>query len=201
MLVVDGTAGTIFQATPDGRIAWKYVVPLNERAHLRQGETAPRPGNTLYRAYWHPPDYLGLQALDLTPGTYIEDLQDIYDKAYAAGVAAIAGDFGEPLADSDFDIYIDQNILIYFKQPCAEEDTRAKFSLHIFPADARDLPANRQEYGFDNLDFNHRGDEIKASGGRCVALRDLPDYPIERIRTGQFTHAGHLWRADIDLGE
>ena len=217
-LVVDGTAGTIFQVTRDGRTVWKYVVPLNYGFHLRQGERAPihrahstprgdpAPwlANSVYRAYWHPPNHPGLQALDLTPGAYIEDIPDIYDIAHAA---VRAGDFGDRMARSDFDIYFDEDgdndsrRLIYFKRPCAEEDARANFFLHIIPSDARDLPDDRREHGFDNLDFNFNGGEVKALDGWCLAIRMLPRYLIERIRTGQFTDAGELWRADIALGE
>ena len=95
----------------------------------------------------------------------------------------------------------DNRRLIYIKQPCADEDARHTFFLHIIPARPRDLPANKQEYGFDNLDFNFNGDEIKLSDDWRVAIAPLPRYPIERIRTGQFTHAGHLWRSDMDLNE
>ena len=219
-LIVDGPAGTIFQATPDGRIVWKYVSPVNRRAHLWQGERAlarrefPTPYgdpvpllyNRMYRAYWYPPDYPGLRALDLTPGDFIEDTPDIYDKAYAA---AITGDYGERLASSDFDIYLDggeyenDRRLLYIKQTCAPDDARARFFLHIIPADARDLPNDRKETGFDKLDFNHhKGDEIKASGGRCIAIAPpLPRYAIERIRTGQFTDEGRIWDTEIELGE
>ena len=215
--IVDGTAGTIFQVTPDGKIAWKYVAPLDWLFHLRQGdtpsiwETFPNPygdpvpwlTNSVYRAYWYPPDYPGLQALDLTPGAFIEDLPDIYDLARNA---ALAGAFGEPIANSHFDIYLDGESeyarrLIYLKQPCAAEDAQPSVFLHIIPADARDLPAHRQEYGFDNLDFNLLANEIKMSDGRCIAARDLPAYPIQRIRTGQFTDAGQLWGVDINLNE
>ena len=120
-LVVNELSGTIFQVTPTGRTAWKYVVPLDGRVHLRQGErvgrtsvTYPTPygdpvpllNNMVYRAYWYPPDYPGLQALDLTPGAFVEDLPDIYDIAHAA---ALAGDFGDPLARSGFDIYLDES--------------------------------------------------------------------------------------------
>ena len=221
-LIVDGTAGAIFQATPGGRIVWKYVVPLDGRFHLRQGE---RPSvwrtfstslgdpaywlaNAVFRAYWHSPAHPGLQALDLTPGAFIEDLPDIYDRAYAA---VIAGAFGERLAGSRFDIYLDKNrdeggdeygrSLVYFKQPCAEEDTRAKFFLHIIPTNASDLPASRQEHGFDNLDFRFDGRHAQAPDAWCIAMRALSDYPIERIRTGQFTGEGEVWRADVELGE
>ena len=214
-LIVDGTAGTIFQATPDGKIVWKYVVPIDNHIILRQGERpsvfatfptpqgAPQPhlSNSVYRAYWYPPDHPGLRGLDLTPGEYLESNLDIYE---IARNAAIAGDFGERLADSDFRIYFDEDgrRLIYIKQPCASEDAQAKFFLHIIAADARALPAHRQEYGFDNLDFNFNGNDVKVSGGGCIAARDLPGYPIERIRTGQFTDEGkQVWRVEAELGE
>ena len=213
-LVVDGPAGTIFQATPDGRTAWEYIVPNRYDISLLQEVGAPArlanettdnhpPGiDAVYRAYWYPPDHPGLQNLDLTPGAYLEDAPDLLNRTRAG---LMAGDFGERLAASDFDIYLDedggQNILIYFKQPCAEEDARAKFFLHIIPADARDLPAHRQEYGFDNMDFNHEGSGVHALDDWCIATRRLPDYAIERIRTGQFTGEGPVWQADIALGE
>ena len=215
-LVVDGVAGTIFQATPDGKIVWKYVVPLDDRVHLRQGE---RPGETrlfptpygdpvpllnnrIYHAYWYPPDYPGLQALDLTPGAYIEDSPDIYDRAYAAGAAALAGAFDAPVARSDFAIYLDAESeyarrLIYIKQPCAADDAPTRFTLHIFPENVRDMPTHRQEHGFENRDFwlGHRGE---VSDYLCIATRSLPDYAIERIRTGQLEDGSNLWQADIN---
>ena len=206
-LVVHGPAGTIFQVTPDGETVWKYVVPLLRRARMRQWYQASADGdpeifhtNDMYRAYWYPPDHPGLQALDLTPGAYLATLPDIYDLARDA---VIAGNLGDRLAVSDFDIYLDEGNrnLIYSKQPCAAADTQARFFLHIIPADARDLPADRQEHGFDNLDFNFDGREVIASDGHCVALRDLPGYAIDRIRTGQFTDEGAVWRADIALSE
>ncbi len=215
-LIVDGTAGTIFQTTPDGKIVWKYVAPLHIAFTLRQGErpsveeTFPTPygdpvphlTNAVYRAYWYPPDHPALQALDLTPGAYIEDIPDLYD---IARNAAIAGAFGDPIADSDFDIYFDKDAdedgrrLIYIKQPCVAA-THPSFFLHIIPADARDLPDDRREHGFANMDFQF-GNRGKASDGWCIAIAPLPNYPIERIRTGQFTSEGQVWRADIELGE
>ena len=225
-LVVDGPAGAIFQATPDGRIVWKYVVPLHKGAHLRQGERVsqstrrfPTPygdpvfmlANNVYRAYWYPPDYPGLRALDLTPGAYIEDIPDIRYEARAILAAAVAGDFGEPVALADesdgFEIYLDENAgederrLLYIKQPCGDEDDIVRFFLHIIPSDVSDLPAYRQEYGFVNLDFGYEGGEVKELDDLCIAIAALPRYPIERIRTGEFTGAGEAWRADIELGE
>ena len=216
-LIVDGSAGTIFQATPDGKIVWKYVVPFNKLAYLRQGErpsikaTFPTPhgdpahwlANAIYRAYWYPPDHPGLQALDLTPGAYIEDLPDIY----ATIVAAIsAGDFGDPIARSDFAIYLDDENqdnrrLIYIKQPCAAEDAQTRFFLQIIPSNVRHLPAHRRENGFVSIDFNNEGIDARALDDSCIATRRLPGYPIERIRTGQYTDEGVAWQADVELGE
>ena len=221
-LIVDGPAGIIFQTTPDGKIVWKYVSPINGKTHLKQGERATLATrtfatpygdpvhmrhNTVYRAYWYPPDHPGLRALDLTPGAYIEDSHDIYDSARAIVAAAAAGDYGERLANSNFDIYLDENAgegerrLIYIKRSCADEDAQTQFFLHIFPSDARDLPAARQEHGFVSLDFNFSGNEVNSLTEWCIAIAPLPRYPIERIHTGQFTDEGEAWRAEIELGE
>ena len=146
-----------------------------------------------------------MQALDLAPGAYIEGDSDLLDWARAA---ILAGDFGERLANARYDIYLDndgdEDILIYFKQPCAAADhARAKFFLHIIPAYERDLPAHRQEYGFDNRDFNYRSDDVYAlDANSCIAIAPLPRYPIERISTGQHVSGeGQLWRAEIELGK
>ena len=210
-LVVGADAGAIFQVTPDGKPVWKYIIPRHYHISLWQDEGTPERlthgnpdeqsaiiRNNVFRAYWHPPDYAGLQALDLTPGAYLAGEPDLLEWARAA---ILAGDFGERLADARYDIYLDEKILIYFKQSCAAEDTRAKFFLHIIPEDARDLPGHRREYGFDNRDFNYTGRDVHALYDWCIAIRMLPDYAIERIRTGQFTDEGAVWRAEIDLGE
>ena len=121
--------------------------------------------------------------------------------------AAAAGDYCERLADSNFDIYLDENAdederrLIYIKRPCADEDAQTQFFLHIFPFNARDLPARRQEHGFASLDFNFSGDEVNTLTEWCIAIAPLPRYAIKRIRTGQFTDEAEAWRADIELSE
>ena len=120
--------------------------------------------------------------------------QDVY-----AGIAA--GDYGQPVAQSDFDVYIRGGVLAYLKENCAPGDTDARFFLHIFLADPADLPAASREFGFANLDFQF-ADHGAYIGDKCVATRDLPSYPIERIRTGQFVSGeGDIWRAEIELGE
>ena len=116
--------------------------------------------------------------------------QALYDRIHA-------GDYGQPAARADFDVYLRGNALAYLKENCVAGDADARFFLHIFPADPADLPAVWREYGFVNLDFwfvDHGG----IAGDKCVATRELPDYPIERIRTGQFvSDEGEVWRVEF----
>ena len=117
--------------------------------------------------------------------------------AHAMYESIAAGDYGAPVAQSDFDVYMRGNSLAYLKEPCAEGDADARFFLHIIPSDLADLPADRRERGFANLDF-HFADHGAYAGDKCVATRDLPAYPIERIRTGQFVSGeGAIWRVEF----
>ena len=126
---------------------------------------------------------------------------DINLAARAAAQAAYeriaAGDYGAPVAQSRFDLYLRDNTLTYLKEPCVAGDGDARFFIHIFPAESADLPADSRERGFANLDFQF-ADHGAAIGGKCVATRELPDYAIERIRTGQFVSGeGRVWGVEF----
>ena len=129
---------------------------------------------------------------------------DIDLAAHAAARALyeniVAGDYGQPLARSDFDVYMRGEGLAYLKEPCADGEADARFFLHIIPADPADLPAVWREYGFENLDFHFRDHGARA-GDKCVAERELPDYPIARIKTGHnaTTPGGDGWSVDVNL--
>ena len=91
----------------------------------------------------------------------------------------------EPVIRSYFDVYLNDDRLIYVRDSCSISDTSAKFFMHVVPSSVDDLPPSRVESGFDNLGF---GFETHGSmfDGMCVAGIRLPDYGIERIRTGQW---------------
>lgn len=110
------------------------------------------------------------------------------------------------VVESEFDVYLtdNQDALIYATQfeyvlsrtgdalvysrdgKCeALPESRSRIFLHVHPADANDIPENRRPHGFDNLDF-HFHDEASDENGRCVARLSLPEYDIDRIRTGAF---------------
>ena len=106
---------------------------------------------------------------------------------------------GEPVARSEFDLYLDERVLYYVKEPCADDDTHTDFFLHVVPVALDDLPSGRKQHGFDNLDFRfaHSGGVFD---GRCAAKVFLPKYGIARIITGQFDGADRIWEVEIDLG-
>ena len=103
---------------------------------------------------------------------------------------------GDPVAQSDFNIYLRDNLILYHKPNCRLEDTEPRFLLHIFPSDPADLPDARKQSGFANLDFNFTDNGAWSPRG-CAALAQLPAYPIDRIRAGQHTAGNVLWRVEF----
>ena len=107
----------------------------------------------------------------------------------------------EPIADAPFEVYLDGGRLVYVRDGCeADADATARFFLHVFPADPENLPGDRRNSGFVNLDFWF--DEAGAiGGGRCVAARSLPRWDIAEVRTGQWAPGtGSLWEAGAVVG-
>ena len=99
---------------------------------------------------------------------------------------------GKRIIHSVFSVHLNGRELLYVKEDCSPADWGARFFLHVFPVDERDLPADRLEWGFDNLDFRDIGFKINEKS--CAALRRLPHYAFKRIRTGQFRPDGtQIW--------
>ena len=102
-----------------------------------------------------------------------------------------------PAIRSDYDVYFNGDRLIYVKEQCSSEDCCPAFFVHLDPVDLDDLPAHRQQYGFDNLDFPFAG-HGEQFGETCFAVRELPQYAIDSIRTGQYTLGeGRLWEGEF----
>ena len=159
-----------------GRCLVSVPLPDYAIAHIRTGQHTPDAG-----ALWSSEFY--------TAG---------YRASQMSRLAAAAT--GVPAAPGFFRVYHAAGALTYDRYGCDAADTVPPFFLHIIPADPGSLPAAQREYGFDNLDF-----EFGAAGGveydgRCRVSVPLPDYAIERIRTGQYTpDAGRLWAADFEV--
>ena len=161
----------------DGKCISRISLPDYPIARIKTGHDATKPGGVEWRA-----------DIDLVAHAAAQALYE----------SIAAGDYGRPVARSDFDVYLRGGGLAYLKENCAPGDADAHFFLHIFPANPIDLPAASREFGFANLDFRF-ADHGAYAGDICVAARELPDYPIARIRTGQNAAGEKLWRMDIDL--
>ena len=154
-----------------------------------------RPGGECLAAY-PLPDYpiaalhtgqAGVWETNLYPPADPESLRAAY-----AGLSDI-----QPVARSNFDLYIQDNQLIYLRETCAAADTAAGFFLHILPVDTADLPQERQAAGFANLDFAF-GRWGGSFDGKCLAAVPLPDYPVKFLRTGQYVPGqGEVWAVEL----
>ena len=123
-----------------------------------------------------------------------------FEKTLAAMLAAA----GEPVIASGMDVHVHGRRIFYVSDGCEGTDGRTPFFLNVTPLREADLPADRREHGYDNLDFHQAGVTF---GERCVVRWQLPDYPIRRIRTGQYMldHDGeellvrNLWEGEAEI--
>ena len=132
-------------------------------------------------------------------GNVIVSLIDTRAETAAAFRARLGAAASAPVASGGgFDIYRDGATLTYIKEDCAQDDTRGRFALSVFPANRADLDDETQDRNTLNFDFERYG---AIRDGDCVIIRNLPDYPISHIETGQWIPgAGSaLWRVHIPL--
>ena len=162
-------------AIEGGVCAVVRVLPDYGIAAIRTGQFVPGEGKNI----WEGSHFAG------------RDLR-VFDRDYWA---ELLGD-NQPAIRSDWNVHLVGNRLVYKKEQCAPEDTEPTFFLHLDPVDVNDLPSHRKQYGFDNLDFAFRDHRIPIKGEVCAAVRELPDYAIAAIRTGQFIGEGHIWEGN-----
>ena len=105
---------------------------------------------------------------------------------------------GQLVQQGEFDLYRYRHSrrLGYAKDGCTASDREAPFFLHVVPVEEADLPASRRRYGFDNLDFVFL-ETGRWTDDKCWTTVVLPDYPVSRIRTGQYTKSGRIWETDL----
>ena len=125
--------------------------------------------------------------------------------AFEKTLAAILAAAGEPVIESGMDVHVHGRRIFYVSDDCDGMDGQTPFFLHVTPMHEADLPPERIEHGYDNLDFHQAGVTF---GERCVVRWQLPDYPIRRIRTGQYVavldgqepRLRNLWEGEADIG-
>lgn len=111
--------------------------------------------------------------------------------------------FDRLLVRSNFDVYLDGTVLRYVKSPCTRQDWNAMFFMHVVPVDVEDLSEHSRQYGFENRDFSF-GDFRQDLGldRTCEAAVALPEYAIDRVRTGQYIpNEGRIWEETFSLAD
>ena len=103
--------------------------------------------------------------------------------------AALLGE-RRPEIDSDFNVYFVENLLVYVKDSCGQDDVDSLFFLHVYPVNENVLLGDDRRHGFANLDFD--------SYGYCFGMRRLPSYAIDRIVTGQYVPGEEpMWEGTV----
>ena len=103
--------------------------------------------------------------------------------------AAILKDAELIVANPMVDLYLDGKRLIYILTSCISTDIKGSFFLHIHPVHRDDISEGRNDLDFNNYDFSlHREGFFFGEG--CAVIRNLPEYDIKIIRTGQHIPKG-----------
>ena len=190
----------------------RLILPAAARRRIVLGDTAERNPHffvtrklpddplapVLYARRIYRSTLLAVTALDLS----LVDGQaaaDGYRAAFDAAFRALVA--GEPLARSDFDLYLDGGALSYVKEPCRPDDLARRFLLRAAPAAVADLPLIYREAGWEPLDFRFGRYGVRLDG-RCLIRRPLPDYPIRALEVGRLLPEARFLRlldAVIDL--
>ena len=138
----------------------------------------------------------------LTPEgeTWLEVFPTFDSAGYRSAYESVAS--GVPAARSTWDVHLlyGGRGVTWLKEPCAAEDTAAAFFLHVFAADAADLPADSRSRGFERFGFSFRRFGAVHDDGTCMVSADLPDYDVAGIRTGQAADGAEVWSAWVRFG-
>ena len=113
---------------------------------------------------------------------------------YGTPLRALAsGEWGPPVAESGFDLYLQGRELRYHREPCARADLKERFFLYLHlpssGAEPAPEPLNRD---FDFYDYGVIED------GRCLALVHLPEGRYTKLDTGQYA-GPNRWLVSVDL--
>ena len=168
----------------DGACFARAALPDYEIALVRMGQYVVATGEKLWRVEFGGDDlYDGA-------GLARSDFRGLVNPYAAARDAALAGDAGEPVARSRFDVYLMDGAIVYHRWNCEADDVRARFFLHTHRADGGGT--ERKDFAFSDYGVNIEGD--------CVAQAGLPTYEIGRVSTGQYGGSND-WVVEFAVGD
>lgn len=152
-----------------------------------------------HRRYWHDPqDFQPLYDFveehyvpigEIPPFTFYHRRSD-----FVLDPAAIQG---KRIIRSSYTVYLHGRTLTYAKTDCTHRDAGNRFILQVVPVDNSAIGGNSHA----TLDFHFFEGTNWQTGRDCIVSRELPDFPIAVIRTGQYNAAGtgDVWLAEYAL--
>ena len=118
-----------------------------------------------------------------------EELYSLSQPGLRELIAEYRGNRPAAAGTNAFAVFLDRadgrNRLLYAKGDCTQAEFETRVTLHIAPENQGDLPPHSRGSGFENRDFQLPDYGVRTTGGECLAIVPLPDYPIAAIRTGQ----------------
>ena len=169
--------------------AWSLVVGLawlaggagGTRADVQFPSPPAEMGRTAKERLLHYRDYAATAIQTALPRVWplgTGTLQP-HPRFQAAYERIVAGDLGEPLIRSVFDVYRDGKTLIYVKRPCSTDDIQIDFSMGV-------TSLNRGVVGWPFY-FRQRG---VVQGDLCIVSVPLPHFEFEHMGTSQNRQEG-----------
>ena len=204
---LDSEAGTVFSNEPlqaylasDGRGLYLYP-PYHWRDAVEEIQSRDADGETVI-AWFHegsPTEY-GASAFHFSPG--FEPLGAFEDgDVFRLNPAYPPADprAGALIADSHYDVYLNDGALTWVRQPCVDADAAGIIELFVSPIDPVHLPRERLDSGGVDMNFAFSRFGVKL-GDLCAIRRALPGYPIRSVRTGQHVPGGEwLYRTRVEM--
>ena len=141
-----------------------------------------------------------------TPGLLTPDNREVFlhhRAAFDGELDRLIAAAGAPRIRGEYDLHLDGGQVLYVREGCRPEDREGLFVLHLDPADPRDLPPHRRQFGFENLSFRFP-DRALDLGERCVARVPLPGYPVRRFVIARHPgprYADWLWYHEVRPGD
>lgn len=162
---------------PDGKIA--ILTDDAKILLLRRAPVYCQETNASWSIFTHDADEVCLDVSDI--------LSDSTDSADPAAHSLQNARLDSPVIRSLYNVYVEDNRLIYLREGCTEAELSHRFFLHITPANAGDLAEENRQHGFNIYDFNASDEQVSTavSDAGCIASYPLPAYDIKHIYTGQ----------------
>ena len=128
--------------------------------------------------------------------------QHVATTALMQGIAAARSPTAAgPVIRDHFDVHLQNHRLIYHRDQCEDVDVKRRFVLDVYPEDTTELPVERRSSGFASQGFYFVHHRRFTFDDRCVAVVELPAYPVAKITTGTYCcYRGETsWRASARI--